>query len=805
MKILLSPSSAETRPQQPHHHQIVTSSIATLTESQLNHYLKLQAAQQQSQTPSSQKNEVIVEGSRFEQHPRPAAVVDSPSDPHQQQPRQHNHRQQQQQQQQHQAVIVKSEAMPSTTVATSNPSDARNCQQQYHHHHHHQQQQQPQQHNGHHHNGHHHNNGSTTTTSKPSAKFSTTPNHPPLPHKKMIMGKIEHDNEALENEAAMQQHAQNLLQLSQEPLVLPVDRRASSSSLQHPSTPSPNHHHQPQQQHHVVRDHQELVESAAPQDLVFRGQKLKDSSAAVGYFMEVGPTTTTTTTPSIRLTAAPAASDVEARSAEAASQERQSHLQHHHIQQPPYNPAMLQSRIMPKDEPMSPRSLASSPLASGSASPRSPVSNSIGAHELTQRLAAKGLLPQQLQHLQQHPQIQHHLQQEQQVVISPAETLVISTSALEGDNYIVSSANSPTSTVAVMAGSPDIPQTKIPGTTVYEGECGFRISFAPQMKETKSAQWTYSSMLHKLFTRINAACPIRFQCAYKLPPSGTVLRALPIYMQPEHVCEAVVRCPVHAASPLDLDAPQPQSSQCSRPTNHLIRADHPHAEYVDSDPQYGRQSVSVPFEAPAVGTQWSTVLYRYMCNSSCAGGMNRRPIQTVFTLETPTGEVIGRQVVEVRICACPGRDSKVEERNVLNKGAEAAAKGFILDGPLSMSSSSSPIGADAVPVAGRKRKRAVNNEAAPNNSHLHDDEEAPSGSQGGDDRVFTLLVRGRETYELLKRIRDSIELSKMASSDQLDRLQAMDAEMEQQVNAASSLISFMSQPPEIGSGQIDGN
>merc|ERR1711990_1372794 len=126
-----------------------------------------------------------------------------------------------------------------------------------------------------------------------------------------------------------------------------------------------------------------------------------------------------------------------------------------------------------------------------------------------------------------------------------------------------------------------------------------------------------------------------------------------------------------------------------------IRADHPHAEYVDADPQYGRQSVSVPFGAPAVGTQRSTVLYRYMCNSSCAGGMNRRPIQTVFTLETPTGEVIGRQVVEVRICACPGRDSKVEERNVLNKGAEAAAK----DGPLSMSSSSSPIGADAVPVA----------------------------------------------------------------------------------------------------------
>ena len=88
------------------------------------------------------------------------------------------------------------------------------------------------------------------------------------------------------------------------------------------------------------------------------------------------------------------------------------------------------------------------------------------------------------------------------------------------------------------------------------------------------------------------------------------------------MCEAVVRCPVHAASPLDLETPQ--QPQSSRPTNHLIRADHPHAEYVDADPQYGRQSVSVPFEAPAVGTQWSTVLYRYMCNSSCAGELIKR-------------------------------------------------------------------------------------------------------------------------------------------------------------------------------------
>merc|ERR1712168_804563 len=558
-------------------------------------------------------------------------------------------------------------------------------------------------------------------------------------------------------------------------LVLHSQQRASSRQ---PSQ-------QPHYQHHAEKD---PSPSSRQEELVHQ-QKLRDSP--VGYFMEVGPTT-----PSVHLTTA--GGDADARNAEISVerqlvQQRQLHQQH-------YNQGLLQSRIFPKDEPMSPRSMASSPLASGSASPRSPPNHSIGAVDITQHLAAKGILPQ----FPDHPHLQQ-LQQQQQVVISPAETLVISTSAIDGENYIVSSANSPTSTVAVTTGSSDIPQTKIPGTTVYEGDYGFRISFAPQMKETKSAQWTFSLMLHKLFTRINAACPIRFQCAYKLPPSGTILRALPIYMQPEHMCEAVVRCPVHAASPLDLDTPlQPQSL---RPTSHLIRADHPHAEYVDSDPQYGRQSVSVPFEAPAVGTQWSTVLYRYMCNSSCAGGMNRRPIQTVFTLETPTGEVIGRQVVEVRICACPGRDSKVEERNVMNKGAEAKGptpkveNGFILDGPMPTSSSSSPHGGDPLTSTGRKRKRA-HNEVVVSNTHHHDDEDAPNGSQG-DDRVFTLLVRGRETYDLLKRIRDSMELAKMASNEQMDRLQAMDAEMEQQINAASSLISFMSQPPENGQPACD--
>jgi len=44
------------------------------------------------------------------------------------------------------------------------------------------------------------------------------------------------------------------------------------------------------------------------------------------------------------------------------------------------------------------------------------------------------------------------------------------------------------------------------------------------------------------------------------------------------------------------------------------------------------------------------------------GGLARRPISLVFTLETLTGQILGRQCLEVRICTCPLRDLQQEER-----------------------------------------------------------------------------------------------------------------------------------------------
>ncbi|XP_023697325.1 tumor protein p73 isoform X2 [Paramormyrops kingsleyae] len=267
------------------------------------------------------------------------------------------------------------------------------------------------------------------------------------------------------------------------------------------------------------------------------------------------------------------------------------------------------------------------------------------------------------------------------------------------------------------------PAPAIPSNADYPGPHGFEVTFQ-QSSTAKSATWTYSPLLKKLYCQIAKTCPIQIKLS-TAPPPGSVIRAMPVYKKAEHVTEVVKRCPNHE---LGRDFNDGQVA----PASHLIRVEGNNlCQYVD-DAVTGRQSVLVPYESPQVGTEFTTILYNFMCNSSCVGGMNRRPILIIITLEMRDGQVLGRRSFEGRICACPGRDRKADEDHF-------------------------------------REQQALNDNVAKNsNTSKRTFKQTPASIPGpavnfkkrrhGEEEIYYIPVRGRENFDILMKIKDSLEL-----------------------------------------------
>lgn len=325
-------------------------------------------------------------------------------------------------------------------------------------------------------------------------------------------------------------------------------------------------------------------------------------------------------------------------------------------------------------------------------------------------------------------------------IIGPTSSSSNSMSPDSQTHIIGSTASSPYHEGTLTSPQPYSPHTNmtsptptVPSNTNYPGEYGFEISFATPSKETKSTTWTYSDLLKKLYVRMATTCPVRFKTS-RTPPPGCVIRSMPIFMKPEHVQEPVKRCPNHATSK--------ENNENHPAPNHLVRCEHKLAKYVE-DGYTNRQSVIIPQESPQAGSEWVTNLFQFMCLGSCVGGPNRRPIQIVFTLEKDN-QVLGRRAVEVRICACPGRDRKADEKGTLPVTPQQK-KGF----------SRLTMGTEVTAVTqGKKRKL--------------------------DDDTYTLTVRGKENYELLCRLRDSLEITSLLPPSQVELYRQKQAEVQRQ-------------------------
>ncbi|NXI45420.1 P73 protein, partial [Galbula dea] len=324
----------------------------------------------------------------------------------------------------------------------------------------------------------------------------------------------------------------------------------------------------------------------------------------------------------------------------------------------------------------------------------------------------------------------------------------------------------PSSTFDAMSPAP-----VIPSNTDYPGPHHFEVTFQ-QSSTAKSATWTYSPLLKKLYCQIAKTCPIQIKVSTP-PPPGTIIRAMPVYKKAEHVTEVVKRCPNHE---LGRDFNDGQSA----PASHLIRVEGNNlSQYVD-DPVTGRQSVMVPYEPPQVGTEFTTILYNFMCNSSCVGGMNRRPILIIITLETRDGQVLGRRSFEGRICACPGRDRKADEDHYREQQAlnESAAKN---GNGNKRTFKQSPQGIPALGAGVKKRRH-------------------------GEEEMYYVPVRGRENFEILMKIKESLELVELVPQQLVDSYRQQQQQLLQrqsQMQTPSSYGPVVSPMNKVHSGGIN--
>lgn len=276
----------------------------------------------------------------------------------------------------------------------------------------------------------------------------------------------------------------------------------------------------------------------------------------------------------------------------------------------------------------------------------------------------------------------------------------------------------------------------LPATNNWLGQYGFCISFGPQEKPTKSTAWTYSEMKDKLYVNMGAACPVRFYTTHS-PPAGSVLRAMAVFTKPEYVKDVVKRCLNHS-SPSDI------TNENHPAPDHLVRCESPQAYYM-MDSNSERQSVIVPYENPQVGMPYTTYLFKFMCLGSCVGGLNRRPIKIVFTLESKHGLCMGRQSVEVRICACPWRDRRTDEKH-FEQQQKPRPQGL----GVSVKRTCNDIFEEFVTVSPAPKKPKSTSE---------------------DDEIFTIKVRGRKNFEFMCLMRDALEKQTYLTPEQLKTYQ----------------------------------
>jgi hypothetical protein len=148
----------------------------------------------------------------------------------------------------------------------------------------------------------------------------------------------------------------------------------------------------------------------------------------------------------------------------------------------------------------------------------------------------------------------------------------------------------------------------------------------------------YSKKLSKVYIKMGQVLPMRF--SWSSLHSDFWLRTTMVFREDHDRSIPTQRCYAHMAS----DLPYNQNIN-SNQLQHVFRTGNVHSYYHCNN---GILSTLTPLGSPAVGLKDVPIDFLFYCKNSCPTGINRRPTMMVYTLETLTGQVIGRKSLQVR-------------------------------------------------------------------------------------------------------------------------------------------------------------
>ena len=189
------------------------------------------------------------------------------------------------------------------------------------------------------------------------------------------------------------------------------------------------------------------------------------------------------------------------------------------------------------------------------------------------------------------------------------------------------------------------------GFVVNRESAGFHLKIEPG-KRVKSAPWTFSELMNKLFVDRNKMCPVTFKTSIPAELQGQFRVVVHVsFADLQDVHDRVRPCRNHAETDPEL--------------NPLMACHHPGVQTENRD---GHHTAIVPLDVNKDGQLSAVAGFTFSCLNTCPSikrkeGKNwkKRQLKMHFRLETRSGQMVDEKALDLKLCSCTGRDIKTEE------------------------------------------------------------------------------------------------------------------------------------------------